>query len=377
MSWLRAVVCLAVFCIALPSFCQAPDPAPNPVPKIDEIRHLLEQLAPQSADPCGPPYDIDSDRNDSESKLFSAVTDSIVSALNAPAPASASPQQRVAALSDSLQQLSAKINAAWPDENRLHLHLYGISRVLTVKMTIRTQDAFAAFAPTQPSGSVAPFWANIGSDELGTDRALGTRIDLHPLQSGPSGNPRFLARILLSGCAGSLGIKYQAWEWDRRNSDYLNNVLDITGSLGLDDRVPGFPQIGEFKTAGTRISLPWCWFSPIDTWDNPSLCAEDTWDVSGDRITFVARRWNRPDLLPIAKALDYAAHQDYPAVRSYCANAAVAQRLVRDAPDHFDGTEVKVVPAGPEEERVSTDNDSNSAYEVVKHGGRWLVAAFH
>ena len=125
------------------------------------------------------------------------------------------------------------------------------------------------------------------------------------------------------------------------------------------------------------MTLPWCWFSPIDTSDNPSLCAEDTWDISGDRIVFRSRRWNRPDLLPIAKALDYASHQDYPAVRAYCANAAVAQWLMRNAPDRFGGTEVKVVHIGPGRERVSTDDDPDPSFEVVEQGGRWLVAAFH
>jgi len=39
--------------------------------------------------------------------------------------------------------------------------------------------------------------------------------------------------------------------------------------------VHGFAQIGEFRAEGSSINLPYCWFSPIDTWDNPSLCAID------------------------------------------------------------------------------------------------------
>ena len=207
MSWLRvAVVYLAAFGVALPSFCQASAQAANPAPKTDDVRHLLEKLAAHSADPCGAPYGIDSETNDSESKLFSKVSDLIVDALNAPASDSASPQQRISALSGSLEHLSAGINQAWPEDNRLHLRLYDMSPILVVKMTIRAQDGFEAFAPNQPSAGASRSWMEIGSDELDTDRALGTRVELRPLHRGPSGNPRFLASILLSGCAGSLGI---------------------------------------------------------------------------------------------------------------------------------------------------------------------------
>jgi hypothetical protein len=145
----------------------------------------------------------------------------------------------------------------------------------------------------------------------------------------------------------------------------------------LDDEVAGFPQIGKLRTTGATITLPWCWFSPIDTWDNPSLCAEDTWDVSGNAIVFRSRRWNRPDLLPIAKALDYASHQDYPAVRAYCANSSVARKLLGYAPDEVGGTELKVVRTGQGRERISTDDDPESFYDVVQQGGRWLVSGFH
>src|ERR1017187_3212938 len=83
----------------------------------------------------------------------------------------------------------------------------------------------------------------------------------------------------------------------------LELIIKQAGALGLDDKVPGFAQIGEFRTVGSSITLPYCWFSPIDTWDNPSLCAVDSYDLSGDRVRFRSHTYNRPDLVPVAKAL--------------------------------------------------------------------------
>jgi hypothetical protein len=378
MSWLRvAVACLAVFGVALPSSCQAPAQSSGPSPGVEEVRHLLEQLAAHSPDPCGPPYGIDANTRDLGDDLFSKVSDLLVGALNASASASASPQQRIEALSGSLEQLSAGINQAWPEEARLRLQLYDFSPALVVKMSIRTQQGFRAFGLTKPTASVTRSWNEIGSDELDSDNAMRNVIDLYPLHRGPSGNPRFLTRILSFGCAGSLGLEYNAWEWDVQNMDHLSQGLNISGALGLDDKVAGFPQTGELKTAGNRITLPWCWFSPIDTWDNPSLCAEDTWDVSGNGIVFRSRRWNRPDLLPIAKALDYASNQDYPAVRAYCTSSAVARKVIHAAPNRVGSAELQVVRIGAGRERVSILDDSSSIFDVVRQGNRWLVAGFH
>lgn len=377
MVWLRvAVACLAVLGLAPISPCQAPAQTSGPSAGLDEVRHLLEQFAAHSPDPCGAPYGIDVNTRDLGGDLFSKVSELLVGTMNASAPASESPQQRIAVLSGSLERLSASIDHAWPDEARLHLQVYDLSPALVVKMSIRTQQGFRAYGLIKPGASTARSWNEIGSDGLDFGNVTRNQIDLYPLHRGPSGHPRFLAKILSSGCAGSLGLEYNSWEWDGQDRDYLSTGLSISGSLGLDDKVPGFPQIGNLRTSGTTITLPWCWFSPIDTWDNPSLCAEDTWDASGDGLIFRSRRWNRPDLLPIAKAMEFASHEDYPAVRAYCANDVVARKLIHDGTDSLGGAGIQVVQIGPGRERVSTDDDPGSFFEVVREGGRWVVADY-
>jgi len=86
----------------------------------------------------------------------------------------------------------------------------------------------------------------------------------------------------------------------------LREIIEQDGAFGLDDEVPGFAQIGELQTQGALMTLPYCWFSALDTWDNPSLCAVDTYDVARDKVRFETRRYNRPDLVPIAKAIEHA-----------------------------------------------------------------------
>ena len=109
----------------------------------------------------------------------------------------------------------------------------------------------------------------------------------------------------------------------------LEEIIKQRGALGLDDKVPDFEWVGKLQTDGPQISLPYCSWSPIDTWDNPSMCAVDIYDLTGDDVKFRTRAYNRPDLLPIAKAIEYAEQRDYPAVLGYCASAEIAHRLVR------------------------------------------------
>lgn len=156
----------------------------------------------------------------------------------------------------------------------------------------------------------------------------------------------------------------------------LDQIIKQAGSFGLDDKVPGFPQVGELQTEGPLVTLPYCWFSAIDTWDNPSLCAVDTYDVSGDDVRFKSRVYNRPDLVPIAKGIEYAEHRDYLAVRGYCASDNAAQKLVRDiSPDFFAG-DIQVLHVDAEKEVVNLGDPTTYRFVVGKHKGEWRVTAF-
>ncbi|HEY2471202.1 MAG TPA: hypothetical protein VGI45_25640 [Terracidiphilus sp.] len=105
------------------------------------------------------------------------------------------------------------------------------------------------------------------------------------------------------------------------------------------------------------------------------MCALDRYDLSGDGVRFVSRQVNRPDLLPVAQALDNAAKHDFGAVRGYCTSDAVARRLVEWAPGKLFDVEVKLKRLGSGRELVF-DADGDYRFIVEKRGGRWLVAGF-
>ncbi len=267
--------------------------------------------------------------------------------LNASALVPSSPQDRAVEALKQLEQMSAEINAAWHEENRFHFQLINLPPALVVKMKVRTHETFFVLGiPQEDSRKPNRLWRRVGSDNVSDEHDVPqASLDLYPLHRGPSGNARFLAKLISSGCAGSIGVAYDAREWDPTGSGSLDQIIKQAGSFGLSEE-PEFPYIGELRTEGSQITLPYCWFSPIDTWDNPRLCAVDTYDLSSDNIQFRSRVYNRPDLLPIAKALEYAEQRDYRAVLGYCASSQVAHRLVREVPPHAGAENLRVTRTG-------------------------------
>ncbi len=221
-------------------------------------------------------------------------------------------------------------------------------------------------------------WLLVGSDVESVEHEVPqSSVALYPLQRGPSGNARFLAEFNRSGCAGSLGVAYDVREWDPKGRGSLEQIIKQPGAFGLDEEGPGFPQIGELRTKGALITLPYCWFSSIDTWDNPSLCAVDSYDISGDDVRFRSRAYNRPDLLPIAKTIEYAQKRDYRAVLGYCASRDIARRMVRDIPVYIFADDLRVTRTGHAKKHVELGFPSVYRFDVEKRNGHWLVVAFN
>jgi len=141
-------------------------------------------------------------------------------------------------------------------------------------------------------------------------------------------------------------------------------------------KVP-FPAAGVLKTEGTRISLPYCQFTGIDTWDNPSLCMVDTYDISGDAVTFVDRRYNRPDLVPVAKVLEYAKAHDLPALRAYCISDTLARKMLSELGSGYGfDAELETLPLSARRERVRPAYSDAPGFVVEKRVDRWLVVSF-
>jgi len=273
----------------------------------------------------------------------------------------------------------------WPDEARFHFQLLDLPPILVLKMTFRTHAGLVVFGvPKSNSGEPDRLWREIDSGSGSADHeSPRSWLDLYPLRRGPSGNARFLARFGYTGCAGSSGVLYEAREWNAQYG-YFDTVLKQEGAFGMDEAADGhgpspkdpFAPIGMLRTEGPLITLPYCWFSAVDTWDNPSLCAVDTYDISGNDMRFRSRAYNRPDLVPIAKAVEYAEQRDYPAVLGYCASADIARRIVRVVPPFVFAGDLEVKRVGVGTERVEMGDSTVYCFEVQKRNGRWLVVAF-
>lgn len=351
-----------------------------------QFQQSLEKLASESSGPCEIPINPNADTKPIENLLFDQATNIALLELNSKNDAQVQATERVTYALKPLEQLSEHINSRWPDDNRFHFQVLDLKPAVLIKYGIRGHESFSVLGfQTSDSGKTGQKWEKVGSDdETGEHDWPPSSIDLYPLKRGPSGNARFLARIFYSGCAGSYGVVYDGREWHPEEFGGLYQVIKQDGSFGLDDAPAGskptakhpFAPIGVLRTEGARITLPFCWFSPIDTWDNPSMCAVDTYDLSGDQVKFVSRAYNRPDLLPIAKAIEHAEHKDYPAVLAYCGSTDVARKLIADIPPSLFAEDLRVTRISDVKQRVQLGFPNSYRFDVEKRNGRWLIVGF-
>jgi hypothetical protein len=321
-----------------------------------------------------------------EAGAFEQAANAVTEGLNAPSADGNIATDRASEVMRKLEQQSAELNAAWPAKDRFHFEVLDYAPALVVTMSIRSQANYFAFGipTTDDSGKPRKLWQQLGEGDTGEEVPY-VSLNVFPLHRGPSGNPRFLASFVRSGCAGSYGVRYDVEEWDRKSMEYLSHILKQDGAFGLDaepsaegpTKTNPFPTIGILQTTGALLTLPYCWFTDIDTWDNPSLCAVDKYDLSSDAIRFVGRTFNRPDLVPVAKVLQYAKQHDYPEVLAYSGSAAVARKIMRelDGGYGFDA-QLETVQLGAGRERVRAAYSENPGFVVEKRGDRWLVVSF-
>ncbi len=347
-----------------------------PEPTIEE---LLKALAPAPGDACDFP---DKDRegtpfSDLEYQLFQQADKAIAQGLNE--------KSSAASTLEKLERLSAEINKKWSDERQFHFQVIGLQPAVLVKMTYRNRATFSFFVRTSSDS-----WRTVGA--LHDHRNMPTggyeSLDLFALARGPAHRPRFLARFSDAGCGSGVAVGYYAYEWNPQSTTAsLDEIIKLEGAASqLDaigesvysprDQEHSFLPIGELKTESPLITLPYCWFSGIDTWENPNLCAVNSYDISGDRVRFVSTAYNRPDLLPIAKAIEHAKAHDYPAVLAYCGSAAVARKFMEGIPSFDSAGGLHVRKIGPLTKTVKLGEEPTLEFNVEKRGDRWLVVAF-
>lgn len=322
-----------------------------------------------------------------EGSILAEVSKAVLNELNAAGKDPVVARSRANEILRKFERLSQEINTKWEAQDRFHFQLLDLSSAFVLKVSIGSQEKFFVFGSPAEADPYRQnqLWQLVGEEELPIDGIPSfSSVEIHLLHFGPSGNPRFLAVIKYSGCAGSSGLLYDAREWNPKERGELDQIIKQEGSVGMDEDFNGgkptqkepFLPIGKLETKGDFITLPYCWFSAIDTWDNPSLCALDTYDLSGDAVKLKSRTYNRPDLLPIAKTIEYAEKHDYPAVLAYCGNADVARRLVRDMTPSYFASDLRVTKRVDGSEHVETDSKGVDGFDVQKSGDRWVVVGF-
>ena len=390
--WQRLVILsgLSLWAAILPGGVEAQ----RHVDRTTSFDELLKEMSAAPGNGCEGREDL----SRLEEYLFDQAEKTALGALNdagAAAPAygaPSAPKDRVARALTGLEHSSAEINGAWAEENRFHFEVLDIPPALVVKMTFRNRATFTVFGipeflNDQKANSA---WKTIRGTNDGRfePRSGYDWVDLFPLQRGPSRMARFLAKFGTAGCGSGVGVSYYAYEWDPEAFGDLAQIIKLEGAVSQQepaderrgskkDLSSWFPPIGELKTGGRFITLPYCWFSQIDTWNNPSLCAVDSYDISGDQARFLGRVTNRPDLVPIAKAIEYGQAHDFPALLAYCASPRVARLVIRSMPPHvFASAGLTVKRISKLRERIEMEDSEVLQFDVEERGGRWLVAGF-
>jgi hypothetical protein len=290
----------------------------------------------------------------------------------------ASNGEALARATSSLREIeasSADIDKGWTDESRFHFQVLAVSPAILVELSYRYHAAFALFGSYDLGGAQTDRpgtrWREV---DLADPDAPVSSVRLTPLHRGPGRRPRFLAEVFHAGCAGSIGHDYYGYEWAPSDGLISTEIIKIEGAQGLDDTAS--VQVGKLVTAGATLQLPYCFFSPVDTWDNPTLCAADSFDLSGDAVRFTGRRYNAPDLVTVVRAIQHAQTRDVVALSAYCASDVVARRLVRDVPQGLGvlAETLEVRKAGAARETVSLSETTR--FHLVRRKGRWLVEGF-
>jgi len=361
--------------------------APPKQDLIQNFRGALQIIASDPPDACLGIY-IEGPKARVESTLFGLAVDIVTAEMNVTPNGPKAPVERATEVLKKLERISAEINAAWPDEERFHFQVLDVPPALVVKVSFRTRARFFVFGVREdPKWNPNRLWEQVGYDQESLDPTrIGNRfvINLYPLHRGPTGKARFLSKFVYDPCSGPVqGVSYDAFEWDPKGSGYLKQIVKQEGEFEQLESagypIPPndpFPPIGRLQTEGALISLPYCWRSAIDEGDNPDMCAVDTYDLSGDEVSFRSRAYNRPDLLPIAKAIEYAEKRDYQAILGYCSSDDIAQRMVRDIPVGFFAGELQITPEGEGKEHVELGFPILYRFDIEKRDGRWLIVSF-
>lgn len=140
---------------------------------------------------------------------------------------------------------------------------------------------------------------------------------------------------------------------------------------------PLSPLYDTFKASGKTITLPYCQHSSVVELMSQILCMADTYDLSDDRVRFISRAINRPDLYAVVKALEHAQNGEAAAVRAYAVSNRVASVILHSTPPHIHSERTTVTHLGPGREIIRLEGGLEvRAFELQKINGSWKIRNF-
>jgi hypothetical protein len=376
-AWSRTAIMLLAAFLGRCSPCLAQKPETSD--PIQEFEGTVAKLASATADDCGwenashPVFSADTTKL--ENKLFHEADAGIINSLNA---STGDPKDAVSRVLESMRDMSEHADRAWPTNRRFHYELLEIDPVFVVNYHIRSRSTWSAFAvpalAAYPEKGKNIKWVRVGEDENRfAEHKSDEGMEVYPLDHGPSRLAGFLAKSSYVSCGdGQTGIEYVGYEWDPAWRGFLGEVIRRKGAVSGEV----FPAIGKLQTAGTRITLPYCWWSAIDSSVWASLCSVDTYDVSGDQVRFLGTETNRPDLETVARVIEYAQNRDSRAVLAYSASPSIAKKLVALMPQVVTSAGIDFKAISDNLETVDIENNEHLRFILEKRGGKWVVVRF-
>ena len=364
-----------------------------PTPEVEAFRELAAQLASEPPDDCGWAKEAvpSTGVHKVEDKLLERAENAVLASMNG---SPATPAPAGDAVLQEFEEISSHEDASWPQERRFHYRLLDLKTAMVLQLTIRSRATFSVFAVPVllPEGGRKKngAWRQVGTDSFRWEEHVSDeQLAIFPLERGPSNEPRFLARFEHVSCGdGQEGIDYAAYQWDSSWTGNLQTILHQAGVLsgeGMFDEVesPGsqakhitVSAIGKLEASGKSISLPYCWHSAVDTYVWATLCSVDTYDLSADRVRFIGRSTNRPDLETVARAIEYAQARDLAAILAYTADGKIAVSLVQDIPPEVFCSSLTLSHPAPNKEEIEMEDGRAFKFEVAKFQGRWVVTEF-
>ena len=110
-----------------------------------DLAQGLQKIAALAPDPCLPEQGQSADSS-AVYRFFPAAAEGIVAELNAPSSARARPLDRARGTLDRLEQMSAAMNGAWPEEERFHYETLDLPPTFVVTMSMASSAAYYLFA---------------------------------------------------------------------------------------------------------------------------------------------------------------------------------------------------------------------------------------